>query len=81
MTGRDNGANTSPAIMKIASSRRMVLCRFTSPKSHRYVRIESPPTNDVVIAVAKFGDGSATDANFDRAKSLARLLDHRTRTD
>ncbi len=24
MTGRDNGANTSPAIMKIASSRRMV---------------------------------------------------------
>jgi len=29
MTGRDNGGNTSPAIMKIASSRRMVIWRFT----------------------------------------------------
>jgi hypothetical protein len=35
MTGRDSGANTSPAIMKIASSRRMVIWRFTSTKSHR----------------------------------------------
>ena len=25
MTGRDNGANTRPAIMKVASSRRMVI--------------------------------------------------------
>jgi hypothetical protein len=37
MTGRDNGANTSPAIMKIASSRRMVIWRFTSTKSHSCV--------------------------------------------
>lgn len=29
MTGRDNGAKTSPAIMKTASSRRMVIWRFT----------------------------------------------------
>jgi hypothetical protein len=29
MTGRDSGANTSPAITKIASSRRMVIWRFT----------------------------------------------------
>lgn len=36
MTGRDNGANTSPAIMKIASSRRMVTWRFTPRKSHKY---------------------------------------------
>ena len=41
MTGRDSGANTSPAIMKIASSRRMVIWRFTSAKSHRCAKIES----------------------------------------
>jgi hypothetical protein len=35
MTGRDSGANTSPAIMKIASNRRMVIWRFTFTKSHR----------------------------------------------
>jgi hypothetical protein len=29
MTGRDNGANTRPAITEIASSRRMVIWRFT----------------------------------------------------
>jgi hypothetical protein len=43
MTGRDSGANTSPAIMKIASSRRMVIWRFTSTKSHRRVQIDSLP--------------------------------------
>ncbi|SDT43907.1 hypothetical protein SAMN05444158_6068 [Bradyrhizobium canariense] len=43
MTGRENGANASPAIMKIASSRRMVIWRFTSTKSHRRARIDSPP--------------------------------------
>ena len=32
MTGRDSGANTSPAITEIASSRRMVIWRFTLPK-------------------------------------------------
>jgi hypothetical protein len=41
MTGRDNGANTSPAIMKIASSRRMVIWRFTAVKSHRTAQIDS----------------------------------------
>ena len=29
MTGEDNGANTSPAIMMIASRRRMVIWQFT----------------------------------------------------
>jgi hypothetical protein len=29
MTGEDSGANTSPAIMTIASRRRMVIWRFT----------------------------------------------------
>jgi hypothetical protein len=29
VTGRDNGANASPAITEIASSRRMVIWRFT----------------------------------------------------
>jgi hypothetical protein len=41
MTGRDSGANTSPAIMKIASSRRMVIWRFTSTESHRVAQIDS----------------------------------------
>jgi hypothetical protein len=35
VTARDSGANTSPAIMKIASSRRIVIWRFTSRNSHR----------------------------------------------
>ena len=41
MTGEDSGANTSPAIMTIASRRRMVIWRFTSAKSHRCAKIES----------------------------------------
>jgi hypothetical protein len=43
MTGRDNGARTSPAIMKIASRRRMVIWRFTATKSHKTARIDSLP--------------------------------------
>jgi len=43
MTGRDNGAKTSPAIMKTASSRRMVIWRFTPKRSHRTAQIDSPP--------------------------------------
>ena len=41
ITGRDNGASASPAIMTIASSRRMVIWRFTHPQSHSCVQIES----------------------------------------
>ena len=41
MTGRANGARTRPAIMKTASIRRMVICRFTRQKCHRCVEIES----------------------------------------
>ena len=44
MTGRDNGAKANPAIMKIASSRRMVIWRFTPTKSHRTAQIDSLPT-------------------------------------
>ena len=43
MTGRGNGPSTSPAIMKIASSPRMVIWRFTPPKSHRTAQIDSLP--------------------------------------
>ncbi len=43
MTGRDNGAKTSPAIMKIASSWRMVIWRFTPIKSHSTAQIDSLP--------------------------------------
>ena len=42
ITGRDNGANTNPAIMKTASRRRMVIWRFTPTKSHRTAWIDSP---------------------------------------
>jgi hypothetical protein len=37
ITGRDNGANANPAIISIASSRRMVIWRFTPAKSHSSV--------------------------------------------
>ncbi|MEA2831449.1 MAG: hypothetical protein QOF22_2197 [Bradyrhizobium sp.] len=43
MTGRDNGATTSPAIIRIASSRRMVIWRFTPTKSHISTQIDSLP--------------------------------------
>ena len=35
ITGWETGASTRPAIIKIASSRRMVILRFTKPDSHR----------------------------------------------
>ena len=50
MTGRDSGAKANPAIIRIASSRRMVTWRFTPPKSHRTAQIDSPAgANDAVI--------------------------------
>ena len=42
-TGPDIGANASPAIIKIASSRRMVIWLFTASKSHRMAQINSLP--------------------------------------
>jgi len=44
MTGVDSGANISPAIVRIASRRRMVSWRFTSAKSHKTTRIDSVPS-------------------------------------
>ncbi len=41
MTGWEIGANARPAIIKTASSRRMVVWRFTAPKSHICLQIES----------------------------------------
>lgn len=42
ITGRDNGANARPAIIRIASSRPiMVTWRFTSLKSHRSLLMKS----------------------------------------
>lgn len=43
MTGRDSGANANPAIVRIASSPRMVIFRFTPAKSHRMAQIDSRP--------------------------------------
>jgi hypothetical protein len=39
MTGRDSGANTSPAIMTIASRRRMVIWRFTPQNPTERLRL------------------------------------------
>jgi hypothetical protein len=39
MVGRANGANTNPAIMKIASSRRMVIWRFTPQNPTERLRL------------------------------------------
>jgi hypothetical protein len=43
MTGRAIGAKTNPAIMKIASNRRMVIWQSTPQKSHKTARMDSPP--------------------------------------
>ncbi len=39
MTGEDSGANTSPAIMTIASRRRMVIWRFTPQNPTERLRL------------------------------------------
>ena len=44
MTSGDSGANTSPAIMNIASSPRRVIWRFIALKSHRTAQIDSLPS-------------------------------------
>lgn len=41
MTGRETGANARPAIIKIASSRRMMKLRFTELCSHNLATMES----------------------------------------
>jgi hypothetical protein len=43
ITGWAVGAKTSPAIMKIASNRRMVIWQSTAQKSHKTARMDSPP--------------------------------------
>lgn len=42
IAGRDNGANTTPAITRTASSRRMAELLFTNAASHREGTTESP---------------------------------------
>lgn len=41
MTGRETGANARPAIIKIASRRRMAKLRFTDLDSHKLAAKES----------------------------------------
>ncbi len=43
MTGRETGANARPAIIRIASSRRMAKGGFTTPDSHRLAAMERSP--------------------------------------
>lgn len=42
IAGRDNGANTTPAITRTASSRRMAELLFTNVASHKLAATESP---------------------------------------
>lgn len=43
ITGRETGANARPAIIRIASKRRMARVRFTVANSHRLVAMERSP--------------------------------------
>ncbi len=43
ITGRETGANARPAIIRIASKRRMAKVRFTVANSHRLVAMERSP--------------------------------------
>jgi len=49
MAGRANGAKTSPAIMKIASRRRMVIWRFTPQNPTDASKLKAYQTNDAVM--------------------------------
>jgi hypothetical protein len=51
MTGRETGANASPAITKIASSRRMVKFRFTELESRNLVAIARRPAFHIMDSV------------------------------
>jgi len=49
MTGRANGASTRPAIMKIASSRRMVIWRSMLENPIDTLKLKASHTNDAVM--------------------------------
>jgi|ERR1700730_2743405 len=49
MTGRDSGANANPAIIRIASSRRMANWRFTPQNPTDAEKLKASRANDVVI--------------------------------
>jgi hypothetical protein len=73
MTGRDSGPITSPAIVRIASSRRMVIWRFTPQNPIDTLELKASPTNDVVIAVASLG-GDHCDAKFEKPKVIGEAF-------
>jgi len=50
-TGRDNGANARPAIIKIATSRRMVIWRVTPENPTDTSKLEAFQANDPVITL------------------------------
>jgi hypothetical protein len=43
ITGRETGTDATPAITRIASSRRMAKLSFTCPISHKLAAMNSPP--------------------------------------
>jgi hypothetical protein len=52
MTGRDSGAIANPAIIRIASSRRMVIWRFTPQNPIDASKLKASQANDVVMTRA-----------------------------
>ena len=54
MTGRDNGANTSPTIKGIASSRDMVIWRFTPQRPTDTKKLKAFGANDAVMVPASW---------------------------
>jgi hypothetical protein len=53
MAGRANGAKTRPAIMNIASSRRMVIWRFMPQNPTDGLKLKASRTNDAVMGQAR----------------------------
>ena len=47
ITGRETGASARPAIMRIASNRRMAEMRFTVANSHRLVAMKRSPVSSL----------------------------------
>jgi len=55
MAGRANGASTNPAIMTIASSRRMVIWQSMRQNPTDGLKLKASPTNDAVMGQAQGG--------------------------
>jgi hypothetical protein len=71
MTSRDNGANTSPTIKEIASSRDMVVWRFTPQRPTDTKKLKAFGANDAVMVPASWERPASPD--YDRRGSAVEL--------